>query len=70
MPLASMALPIDMPRNDQRKKRPNIVQAAKLTGGSGSSEIASRQRAPSQAARAAEPRAPRITATRKRAKQA
>ena len=30
MALASMALPIDIPRNDQTKKRPNIVQAAKL----------------------------------------
>ena len=50
MALASMALPIDMPRNDQRKKRPNIVQAAKLT-------VPSDLAPPARAGEAAQPEA-------------
>ncbi len=50
MALASMALPIDIPRNDQRKKRPNIVQAAKLTGARSLERVA-----PARAGEAPEP---------------
>ena len=65
MALASMALPIGMPRNDQRKKRPNIVQAAPLTA---CPRFWSRQRAPARPQRRCA--APMMTAIRKIPKQA